>query len=192
MFNEIFQTEVSESMQRKQSETINGKVNVSKVVEDFLCEQIGEKFRQSDLVGALALPDREKAIHQKVTKLYQAGKLKRVSMGVYQVTEKILDRAELKKPGPKKGTKHKQPRVNKDIFETLESKQQSSHSLTPLGHQMHIKQQQVINAQPLDVGAMAQLMIDVDEQNKVYRNALEQIAQILHQAGIIIYSRNGG
>ena len=57
--------------------------------------------------------------------------------------------------------------------------------LTPQGYKNNESLFAAKTTTALDIPGMMQHIINVDEQNKVYRNALENIALILEQAGVI-------
>lgn len=196
-------------------DTVNGKQNISKLIEVFLCDFVGDKFRFRDLIDTLDIPEnRIHAANQKIAKLKKEGKLIALGRGVYKVTELILNRQKLnqKKYAPN-SIKNKQSNsaptrgfssppdnannnFNSGIQETIDYNQQAQtnisqrhsdavNSLVPQARKQLEREKQIKAAQPLDVGETAQLLIDIDEQNKLYRNALEQVRLILEQAGII-------
>lgn len=143
-------------------------MSMSQQLVEYFCTRVNETVTLDEIKHDMKVEARQMAsIYSKVYTLAKKNMIILKDKGIYEILPEIM--------------KAKTKKVNGHA--SLEK--EKPHSLTPAGFLKMERQQQARDSQPLDIGAMMQHIINVDEQNKLYRHALEQIAVILEQAGII-------
>lgn len=146
----------------------------SNIVEDFLKQHIGEAFTAREVASLTGLDI--SPVSSKLTHLTQQGRAKKDKTQPGYLRYFVLPEI-LEKP-PRGGSKKKNG-------EALPKEKLRLPIPTPQAQINLNMLQQAKESPALDIPGMMQHIINVDEQNKVYRNALENIALILEQAGII-------
>lgn len=169
-------------------------MNISAIIQDYLEKHIGKTFTSGEVRENLNLSAKDNTFYTKIHGLKKAGHLITNPDGSFTVQPSIVNVIKKssqypnQKPNPNPKPKPKQQKTKRNKNNGT-SHQGASHqmeiALTPAAH-FHTQHLEITrDAQPIDLSVTMAHIMRVDEQNKMYRNALEQIVVLLEQAGII-------
>ena len=149
----------------------------SRRIEEFLVDNIGKSFTSLEIRKTLGIPTSVAAGYTKINTLINRGCLiKNEDNDKLFIDESILTLT-------KTGRKRKNGKITPAQF--YQQNEIQMPTLTPLGH-ASVRQLEILRStQPIDIGETMQQIINITEQNKMYKNAFEQIAILLEQVGII-------
>lgn len=151
-------------------------LGTAKKVEALFLNNLNKPFTIGQVLKALKFDSTNSGVHHKIAAMKKQGRLIRSETKPFTYTAiplHMLGNSIPPKQSKKNGSKNQALSLPKLQIPT------------PQGHANSEALFAARTTAPLDIPGMMQHIINVDEQNKVYRNALENIALILEQAGII-------
>lgn len=141
---------------------------LSKKIEMYLKKRVGQTVNRGKLLSAMGL---------KQTHVTFWSKLKRLEVdGCIEINKAVKPMMITVLPAIKDHKKYQRLKPNKN-----------SKSLIPTPAALATESilHAALDTQPLDIAGLMHRVTQIDQQNKIYRNALEQIVSILEQARII-------
>ena len=147
-------------------------IGTSKKVEQFFLDNLNQPFTRAEIIKRTNLDKNNTGVGHKLNALMYHGKIKRSKTKPYSYTAIPLHMIG-KAATPSKPSKPRPP------------KSQLPSVPTPQANATYATLFAATTTAPLDIPELMQQIINVNEQNKIYRNALESVALLLEQAGII-------